>query len=89
MNSKFFQSRVEKDFEFFVKNFPNLQPIEFCGLAKILCVKLDEEEKDENGKPIPRPLEKVLEEVMDNYLALSKRQRKEINQMLKDIKRGK
>lgn len=89
MNSKFFQKRIEKDFEFFVKNLPNLQPIEFCGLAKILCVNLDEEEKDENNKPIPRPLDKVLEEVMDVYLRLSKRQRKEINQILKDIKRGK
>lgn len=89
MNSKFFQKRIEKDFEFFVKNLPNLQPIEFCGLAKILCVNLDEEEKDENNKPIPRPLDKVLEEVMDVYLELSKRQRKEINQILKDIKRGK
>lgn len=84
-----FRKRLEKDFEIFVRNLPNLQPIEFCGLAKILSVRLDEEEKDENGKPIPRPLDKVLEELMDRYLELPKRRRKEINQLLKDIKRGK
>lgn len=86
---KLFQSKLEKDFEFFVRNLPNLQPIEFCGLAKILNVRLDEEEKDENEKPIPRPMDKILEDVMDKYLALSKKRRKEINQLLKDIKRGK
>lgn len=86
---KFFQTGLEKDFEAFIKGLPNLEPIEFCGLAKILGVRLDEEEKDENNKPIPRQIDKVLEEVMDKYLELSKKRRKEINRMLKDIKRGK
>ena len=85
----FYRNNLEKDFEFFVRNLPQLQPIEFCGLAKILGVRLDELDKTEDDKPIPRPIDKVLEEVMDKFLALSRRQRKEINQMLKDIKRGK
>lgn len=103
---KFFQSGLEKDFEFFVKNLTILEPIEFCGLAKILGVpmiheeklvdfkeedykKMEWEEKTEYVAQFNRPLDKILEEVMDKYLALSKRRRKEINQMLKDIKRGK
>lgn len=86
---KFFQTGLEKDFEFFVKNLPQLQPIEFCGLAQILKVRLDEFDRTVDNKPIPRPIDKVLEEVMDAFLALPKRQRREINQMLKDIKRGK
>lgn len=101
-----FQSRLEKDFEVFVKALPKLQPVEFCGLAKILSVpmvyedkmtefdkeKYNQMEKDEKTEYVAqfnRPMNEVLEDVMDKYLALSKRQRKEINQMLKDIKRGK
>lgn len=86
---KFFQTGLEKDFEFFVKNLPRLEPIEFCGLAQILKVRLDEFDRAVDNKPIPRPIDKVLEEVMDAFLALPKRQRREINQMIKDIKRGK
>lgn len=104
--SQIFRSRLEKDFEFFVKALPNLEPIEFFGLAKILCVptvyeekleafskedyeKMKAEEKTEYIAQFNRPMEAILEEVMDKYLSLSKRARKEINQMLKDIKRGK
>ena len=36
-----------------------------------------------------RPMDKVLEEMMDRFLSLSKKRRKEINQILKDIQRGK
>ena len=35
-----------------------------------------------------RPMDTVLEEMMDRFLALSKRRRKEINQILKDVQRG-
>lgn len=75
---KFFRSSLEKDFDFFVRNLTILEPIEFCGLAKIFGIKLDKEEKDENDRPVPRPLEEVLEELMDKFLSLSKRRRKEI-----------
>lgn len=37
---KIFQSRLEKDFEQFVKLLPALEPVEFVGLAKILSVPL-------------------------------------------------
>ena len=36
-----------------------------------------------------RPMDTVLEEMMDRFLGLSKRRRKEINQILKDVQRGK
>lgn len=38
MKLKFGQSRIESDFEYFVKALPALEPVEFCGLAKILSV---------------------------------------------------
>ena len=35
---KIFEKRIESDFEFFVKSLPALEPVEFLGLAKVLCV---------------------------------------------------
>lgn len=102
----FFRDNLEKDFEFFVKSLPTLEPIEFCGLAKIFGVpmvheekladfnreeyaRMELEEKTQYMAQFNRPMDKILEDIMDKYLALPRRKRKEINQMLKDIKRGK
>ena len=35
-----FRSNLEKDFEYFVKNLPKLEAVEFGGIAKILGVAL-------------------------------------------------
>lgn len=35
---KIFEKRIESDFEFFVRSLPALEPVEFLGLAKVLCV---------------------------------------------------
>ena len=40
MRPSFFRPAIEKDFEFFVRNLPKLEPVEFCGIAKILSVPL-------------------------------------------------
>lgn len=104
--SQFFRSNLEKDFEFFVKNITNLQPAEFCGLAKVLSVsmvrqekidgltkedieKMGLEEQTEYMAEFMIPMDEVLEKMMDRFLELPKRRRKEINQILKDVKRGK
>lgn len=101
---KMFQTRIEKDFELFVRSLPKLEPIEFCGLAKILGVPMykDLKEKEitveelktkseEEIRAIEQELtlsaEEVLEKMMDKFLGLNKRRRKEILQILKDIKR--
>ena len=103
---KFMQSRKEKDFEFFVKALPMLEPVEFAGLAKILSVKMvdngvvldltkeeveamPEEAKMKLVAEATRPMDEILEKMMDRYLELPKHRRKEINQILKDIKRTK
>lgn len=100
-----FQRRIEKDFEFFVKTLPTLEPIEFCGLAKILSVpmvrqqelngltredyeKMGLEEKTEYVAEFMIPMDEVLEKMMDKYLGLTKRRRREINQILKEIKKS-
>ena len=104
--SQFFRSNLEKDFEFFVKNITNLQPAEFCGLAKVLSVsmvrqeklegltkedieKMGLEEQTEYMAEFMIPMDEVLEKMMDRFLELPKHRRKEINQILKDVKRGK
>ena len=103
---KFFQSNLEKDFEFFIKNISKLEAAEFCGLAKILSVSMVRQEKlvdltkeeiekmglDEQTEYVAElmvPMDEVLEKMMDRFLELPKRRRKEINQILKDAKRGK
>ena len=88
---KIFQSRLERDFEFFVKTLPYLEPVEFIGLAKILSVPTITWNEDKEA-PIKesiqnRPVEKIMEDMMDRFLALPKHRRKEINQMLKDVKK--
>lgn len=104
MKSNFIKSRIEKDFEFFVKTLPKLEPVEFCGLAKILSVKLTRadinltKEELENLKEneavgamleeVIIPMDEVLEKMMDRYLELPKRRRKEINEILKEIKKS-
>ena len=102
---KFMQSRKEKDFELFVKALPSLEAVEFAGLATILGVKMvnsevefDKEEfenlKDNEAMQAKLtesllPMDQILEKMMDRYLELPKRRRREINDILKEIKRSK
>ena len=103
---EFLRSNLEKDFEFFVKNISKLEPVEFCGLARVLSVPtlrglheigltVDElkiktpEELEEIQTQLTIPAEEILEKMMDRFLELPRRRRKELNQILKDVKRGK
>lgn len=101
-----FQTRKEKDFEFFVKNITKLEPAEFVGLAKVMGVSTlrgleeiglraedlkdkSEEETREIVNKLAIPTDQILEQMMDRFLGLSKKARNTINQILKDVKRGK
>lgn len=46
------------------------------------------DEKTEYVAELVRPMDEVLEQMMDKFLSLPRRRRKEINQILKDAKRG-
>lgn len=101
----FFRSKIESDFEFFVKALPALEPVEFLGLAKILSVPTvqkselldfnkEEYEKLKENETMQAiiaetlvPADEILEAMMDKYLSLNKKRRKEINQILKEIKK--
>ena len=102
---KLMQSRKEKDFELFVKALPSLEAVEFAGLAKILGVKMVSSEIEFNKEDFESlkdneamqakltesllPMDQILEKMMDRYLELPKHRRKEINDILKEIKRTK
>ena len=106
MKLKMNQTRIESDFEYFVRALPALEPVEFCGLAKILSVpmvresellsfdkeKYQELKENEMMEAVIAesliPMDEVLEAMMDKYLSLTKRRRREINQILKDIKKS-
>ena len=47
------------------------------------------EEAQEIAEKLSVPMDEVLEKMMDRFLELPRRRRKEINQILKDIQRGK
>ena len=100
-----FKSNLEKDFEYFVKNLPKLEAVEFGGIAKILGVALYkqigveevsiEELKnmsDEDNYTLKLklavPIDEVFEQMMDRFLTLPRKRRKEINKILKDAQRG-
>lgn len=102
---KLMRSRKEKDFEIFIKALPSLEAVEFAGLAKILGVKMvssevefDKEEfenlKDNETMQAKLtenllPMDQILEKMMDRYLELPKHRRREINGILKEIKKTK
>ena len=98
----FFKSGIEKEFEFFIKALPALEPVEFSGLAKILGVKMvradvsfskeeferlkENETMSAKLEEVLLPMDEVLEKMMDRFLELPKHRRKEINDILKAIK---
>lgn len=100
-----FKSNLEKDFEYFVKNLPKLEAVEFGGIAKILGVALykqigveevsveelknmSDEAKYELKLKLAIPIDEVFEQMMDRFLELPRKRRKEINKILKDAQRG-
>ena len=103
---RFFKTKIEKDFTFFVNNIGKLQPAEFLGLAKVMSVPimrgldeigmtveelkaLDEEQARVTLEKLIIPTDKILEQMMDKFLSLSKQARTTIIQILKDTQRGK
>lgn len=64
--------------------------------SKILEMSKEDLERAKNGEDIDLnieetlfPADEILEAMMDRYLRLNKKRRKEINQILKEIKRSK
>ena len=72
-----------------VLSVPMIDKEKVEGLTSEQIEELKLQDKENYMIEFARPLDKVLEEMMDRFLSLSKKRRKEINQILKDIQRGK
>ena len=72
-----------------VLSIPTLRGLQEIGLTAEDLKGKDEEEAKEIVEKLTIPVEEILEKMMDRFLELPRRRRKEINQILKDIKRGK
>ncbi len=67
----------------FIELIPTLEPVEFLGLAKVLCTNT----VDENMEP--RPFEDIFSDMIDRFLLTGRRQRKDIVKVLKNAKKEK
>lgn len=73
----FFERRNEKRLMEFVTLISKMEPQEYCGVCKILGVKLFNEEKE------PRAFEETLSELIDKFLKMKKKPRRELMKVLK------
>lgn len=100
-----YKTNLEKEFDFFVRNLPKLEAVEFGGIAKILGVALyrqigvedlsveelknmSDEAKYELKLKLAIPIDEIFEQMMDRFLTLPRKRRKEINKIIQDAQRG-
>ena len=72
-----------------VLSVPMIDKAKAEGLTPEQIEELKLQEEKNYMVEFSRPMDIVLEEMMDRFLGLSKKRRKEINQILKDVQRGK
>ena len=72
-----------------VLSVPMVRQEKLVDLTKEEIEKMGLDEKTEYVAELMVPMDEVLEKMMDRFLELPRRRRKEINQILKDVKRGK
>ena len=67
---------------------PTVRELSELGLTPEMIKAKTAEELKEMAEDLVRPAEEIMEEMMNKFLDLPRRRRKEINQILKDAKRG-
>ena len=72
-----------------VLSVPMIDKEKVEGLTPEQIEELKLQDKENYMIEFSRPMDIVLEEMMDRFLSLSKKRRREINQILKDVQRGK
>ena len=72
-----------------VLSVPMIDKEKVEGLTQEQIEELKLQDKENYMIEFSRPMDTVLEEMMDRFLGLSKKRRREINQILKDVQRGK
>ena len=71
-----------------ILNVPMVRQEKLADLKKEDYEAMGLDEKTEYVAELTRPMDEVLEQMMDKFLSLPRKRRKEINQILKDAKRG-
>ena len=71
-----------------VLSVPMIDRAKVEGLTPEQIEELKLQDKENYMVEFSRPMDAVLEEMMDRFLTLNRKRRKEINQILKDVKRG-
>lgn len=78
--------KATKEMQEFASCIVKLEPTEFLGLCKLLCVHVfNNEKKDENGKPKPRSGEDIVVDCIDKFSQLNRAKRREIMAILRPI----
>ena len=82
-----------KQLDRFIMSLPNMEPVEFIGLAKLLKVSTMEQIEGSEGIKkedyAPRPFEKVLEDVLIAFKGLNRERKREIMKLMKALKSNK
>lgn len=65
-----------RQFKEFLTLLTKLEPIEFYGLCKVLCIQLEVDNE-------PRPFEKILDDILTKFPALNRKQRRDIIKVLR------
>lgn len=75
----FLEKRNEKRLMEFVTLISKMEPQEYCGVCKILGVKLFDEENE------PRAFEETLSELIDKFLEMKKKPKRDLMKLLKVV----
>lgn len=67
----------------FIRALGKLAPDQLIGTARVLGVKLMTDEKDENDKPIMRDGKDIVNDILNNYAALNRNQRRNLLKIVK------
>lgn len=71
-----------------VLSVPMIDKAKVEGLTPEQIEELKLQDKENYMVEFSRPMDTVLEEMMDRFLGLPKKRRREINQIIKDVQRG-
>ena len=67
----------------FIRAIAKLSADQLVGVARVLGVKLMTDEKDENGKAIMRDGQDIVNDMLNNYAALNRNQRRNLLKIIK------
>lgn len=72
-----------KYFDKFAKEVLKMEPINFFGIAKLMCVQVSLE-----GETSLRPVEDIIADIFNKFAELSNKKQKEILKLCKDANRS-